>query len=231
MEVMAGAVRENPNLPAFFTIVSDHQMAGRGRNERIWFDDGSALLFTTLLRLDAASMNLAAGMCGIAVAGALEKYGISAQLKWPNDVLVSGRKIAGILCEHLHVEPGDKHVVAAGIGLNISGVPKPVENQAIAVKNAAELKLSDEALRTELLREILRELQEVDGLEPEQILARYAELLAGLGQETAALLPGDREVHGTICGLGANGALRLRTAGGEVEINVGDIDLVRGRDA
>jgi BirA family biotin operon repressor/biotin-[acetyl-CoA-carboxylase] ligase len=105
-----------------FCCLAEEQTAGRGRQGRAWTaPPGSALLASVLLRRSPA---VAAGIpfaAGLAVVDALQTTsGVTAQLKWPNDVLVDGRKLAGILSE---VAPGSAHegtlAVALGLGLNL----------------------------------------------------------------------------------------------------------------
>ena len=115
-----------------FTCLAAEQTAGRGRQGRAWVAPaGSALLASVLLRRSptvAAGIPFAAGLALVDVLAA--ELGVAAGLKWPNDVLVDGRKLAGILCE---VEPaaskGELVAVALGIGVNltVSGFPEGPE--------------------------------------------------------------------------------------------------------
>ena len=97
--------------------VTEHQTAGRGRAGRRWEDaPGTALLLSVLLRppdpVGAPQLSL---VCALAVAEAVEATtGLAAKVKWPNDVLVDGRKVAGILLE------GHEGAVVCGIGVNVS---------------------------------------------------------------------------------------------------------------
>ena len=99
--------------------VADHQTAGRGRRGRTWSDEpGQALMFSLLLRPEAPTVQLAplALVLGIAVAEALP---VPARLRWPNDVVVGGAKLAGILTE-LETPAGGGRYVVAGIGINVN---------------------------------------------------------------------------------------------------------------
>jgi BirA family transcriptional regulator, biotin operon repressor / biotin---[acetyl-CoA-carboxylase] ligase len=101
-------------------VVADSQAAGRGRRGRTWQDEpGASLLASILLRpqLTPAQLPTLSLAAGVAVAEALaHAAGLEARLKWPNDVLVNGRKVAGILVESRGLAP----VVALGIGINIT---------------------------------------------------------------------------------------------------------------
>jgi BirA family transcriptional regulator, biotin operon repressor / biotin---[acetyl-CoA-carboxylase] ligase len=105
------------SLPEGAVAVTEHQAAGRGRDGRAWEDEpGAALLLSVLLRPpDAAVSAQLSLVCALAVAEAIETTtGLEPRVKWPNDVLVDGRKIAGILLE------GCEAAVVCGIGVNVA---------------------------------------------------------------------------------------------------------------
>lgn len=110
-------VLDDPGLPEGAVAVTEHQTAGRGRSGRRWEDEpGAALLVSVLLRppspADAPQLSL---VSALAVAGTVEAaIAGAAQVKWPNDVLVGGRKVAGILLESRGAG------VVCGIGLNVN---------------------------------------------------------------------------------------------------------------
>ena len=109
------------------TIVADEQTQGRGRSGRQWFspsDDNLYLSWIHHTQLDptqVAGLTLAAA---VAVAQSLVRYGFDPELKWPNDILLNGRKVGGILCE-LELTP--QRAVIVGIGLNINGQDFPAD--------------------------------------------------------------------------------------------------------
>ncbi|MDA8026938.1 MAG: biotin--[acetyl-CoA-carboxylase] ligase [Actinomycetota bacterium] len=101
-------------------LITDHQSSGKGRLGRIWNDEpGSSLLMSILLRPKVAfdayffiSMTL-----GISIVEALQDYGVDAKLKWPNDLLVGEKKLAGILAE---IETGKENLLVIGVGVNLN---------------------------------------------------------------------------------------------------------------
>jgi len=105
-------------------VVADSQAAGRGRRGRVWIDEpGASLLVSILLRprLDAARLPGLSLAAGVAVAEALMRAaGVTPRLKWPNDVLLTGRKVAGILLESRLDPAGGPATVALGIGINLT---------------------------------------------------------------------------------------------------------------
>jgi len=118
----AARVLAEAGAPAGTTVLADHQTRGRGQHGRNWHaDPGRAVLLSVVLRpLSGAdrSPGVLPIRVGMAVARALERtVGVSARLKWPNDVMADGRKLGGILCEGALA--GDDFFVVAGIGINV----------------------------------------------------------------------------------------------------------------
>lgn len=102
------------------TIIAEHQTEGAGRKGRSWIaKEGTALLLTTILPRSIPAANLWIVPFGVAICvrRALRMHGVKADLHWPNDLLVEGKKIAGILCISRVV--GDRAWVAAGVGINV----------------------------------------------------------------------------------------------------------------
>jgi BirA family biotin operon repressor/biotin-[acetyl-CoA-carboxylase] ligase len=115
-------------------VVAESQRSGRGRQGRPWRDEPGASLLCSILirpRLDPGQWPLLSLVAGVAVTRALERAaGVAARLKWPNDVMVDGRKLAGILLEsRLTTAPA---VVVVGIGINVVQDRLPPELEATA---------------------------------------------------------------------------------------------------
>jgi BirA family transcriptional regulator, biotin operon repressor / biotin---[acetyl-CoA-carboxylase] ligase len=133
-EVVLRAAREG--AAEGFACLAAEQTAGRGRQDRAWVAPaGSAMLASVLLRRSASvvpGVPFAAGLALVDVLAA--EQGVRASLKWPNDVLVDGRKLAGILCE---VEPatssGELVAIALGIGVNLTVGGFPDDFEAVSL--------------------------------------------------------------------------------------------------
>ncbi len=116
-------------------VCSDEQTAGRGRRGAVWIcPAGEALAFSQIIRpsMPRALWPRVALVAGLAVAKTLELHGIAAEVKWPNDVWVHGKKIAGILVESI----GDAVIV--GVGLNVNSVELPSDISRIATSMRLE---------------------------------------------------------------------------------------------
>lgn len=119
------ARRAEEGAPAGTLVLAEHQSAGRGRRGRAWLaPPGTALLLSMVYRLPAAkggAPGTAPLRVGLAVAEALEDVGAHCTIKWPNDVLLDGRKVAGVLCEASMTTAGGR--VIAGVGVNVRQRP------------------------------------------------------------------------------------------------------------
>ena len=209
-------------------LVAEEQTAGRGRLGRAWSaPPRAALVFSALLRLSDVPPGRRGWLpllTGVAVASAVrEQTAVPASLKWPNDVLVADRKLAGILAEAY----GDAVVV--GIGLNVT-----LSQPELPVPTATSLLIEDAAStdRTALLAAILTELArrfqawraDPDGAD---LRADYLRWCATIGRPVRVELPGGAVLTGTAQDVDDAGRLLLRTADGPVPVGAGDVVHVR----
>jgi len=207
-------------------LVTEHQTAGRGRLDRTWeTPDRAALTFSLLLRptLEAHRWPWLPLYAGLAVADALPPGLVD--LKWPNDVLVDDRKLAGILVERVDTPAGAAAIV--GIGLNVS-----TTRDELPVDAATSLDLEGVSLdRTDLLRDLLGSLRrQYDAwlaAGDEWLRGRYTERCATIGREVRVALPGDVALTGRATGIDGSGRLLVESAGGEVAVGAGDVVHVR----
>jgi BirA family biotin operon repressor/biotin-[acetyl-CoA-carboxylase] ligase len=220
--------------PEGLVIAAEAQTAGKGRLGRTWqARPGSALTFSVLLRPDRvppSARGWAPLLAGVATVRALrQETGADAGLKWPNDVLVGGRKLAGILAEQL----GEAIVV--GIGINVLG-----PEHELPVPTATSLEHSGAAStdRTALLAAILRQLEhwyvrwsETGKGDPvaSGLREQYLSLCTTIGQPVRVLLPGGRALTGTAADVDGAGRLLVEPASGSdlVAVSSGDVIHVR----
>jgi BirA family biotin operon repressor/biotin-[acetyl-CoA-carboxylase] ligase len=111
--------------PEWTAVLADRQTGGRGREGRTWASPAGGLYLSVLLRPCFEKVGLLPLAAGVAVAEAAGELGVQAELKWPNDVLASGRKLAGILSESAS-GPGGVEWVVLGIGVNVALDPAAV---------------------------------------------------------------------------------------------------------
>ncbi|MGE5339820.1 MAG: biotin--[acetyl-CoA-carboxylase] ligase [Gemmatimonadota bacterium] len=209
------------------------QSAGRGRHGRRWHTSaGAALLFSLAIPLRAsphapAAVTLA---CGVAVAETLHADAVDARLKWPNDVLLDDRKLAGILCELAQDGAGGRTLVV-GIGINLwaDAAMRASAAQPIATLDEridlARLAATREARIARLalaLLEVVR-AHERDGFVPLQ--PRYMRWFAHSGAEVDILEQGSVAARGRALGVDGEGRLLLQTSVGLRAFSSGESSL------
>ena len=213
-------------------VIAEQQVGGRGRVGRAFFSPPGGLWFSFILRPQlrpqlCLPLSL---MAGVAVSEAVREFtGLPAVLKWPNDVLVGGKKVVGILAE-LVAETDVVRFVICGIGVNanISREAFPVELSPIAT--SLSLELGRAVPLTRLLCRIVESLDRryTDFLArgPEYILDAWRRSPNVLGVRVRVTLAGE-VIQGTALDLDEEGALLVKTDGGSVKrVTVGDVYLV-----
>ena len=227
-DALAAARNGAPHGTVYF---ADEQTAGRGRGDHKWLSaSGQGLYVTVLLRLDlpAARLPLLPLASGLAAVEAIRAASaVEADLRWPNDLLIAGRKIGGILAE-AQTDAGRVSYAVVGIGINVHqsqfapGLATPATSLALETGRT----LSRQHLLIALLESLQRETQAL--LDP-----AAAKLLPQRAQHASTWMRGRRvEVHGPqSCtgvteGLDENGFLLVRTAEGQVRVQTGGIRAV-----
>ena len=216
-------------------VVAEGQTGGRGRRGRSWVTaPGRNVAFSVVLRpsglptVRAPELTLVASL---AVCDALRRAGVDAGIKWPNDILVKGRKIAGILTE-LAAEPDQIQWVVVGVGVNVNAQAEDFPAELRELATSVLLERGQPAPRALFLAACLTLLEEwydrhaEEGFEP--IRAAWKERTVTLGREVMVQLDG-RELVGRAEDLDHSGALLVRTAVGIERITSGDVALLRPR--
>jgi BirA family biotin operon repressor/biotin-[acetyl-CoA-carboxylase] ligase len=214
-------------------VVADHQTAGRGRLDRIWVTPArAALTFSVLLRPEVPDHRWPwlPLLAGVSVVEALEAAGGPAcALKWPNDVMYDGRKLAGLLVERIETSSGSAAVL--GIGLNVS-----TTDEELPVPGAASLAtvgyagLDRSALLVGVLDVLGRRLRRWtrEGGDPrEGMLEDYTARCETVGRPVRVHLPAGGELVGTAVGVAGDGGLVVDDGSHEVTVSAGDVVHVR----
>ena len=208
-------------------VVAEHQTAGRGRHGRAWAaPPGESLLFTVVLRpeLEHARLGLVPLAAGLGVAEAVGAWGVEARVKWPNDVRVGGRKLAGVLAEASHGAGGA--VVLLGVGLNVRQSAFPDGLAATSVQMEAGAPAGPLDVLPQVLSAIGRRLDQAR-TDPASLVADVEARLEGVGQRVTVRehATGAALVEGRALGLAADGALRVGTDAGERAVYAGEATL------
>ena len=227
-ELLARARQQSPRSAQL--LAADHQSAGRGRHGRAWHARPcSALLFSLAVPLDRLPPALPAVTlaCGVAVADALRARGVVVQLKWPNDLLLEGRKLGGILCE-LATDAAGRATLIAGAGINAwltDDDRAAIGQPAAALADAVDLSSGREAWIAALAVAILNAVAAYaeHGFDPWR--ARFNALLHGRGQLADIVEGGHTVAGGRIVEVDAAGRLVLDAGSSTLAISVGDLSL------
>jgi len=224
--------------PEGAVLIAEEQRQGRGRMGRTWVSPPrSSLMFSVLLRpaeVPPARRGWVPLLAGVAAATAVRQVtGVPATLKWPNDLLVADRKLAGILAE----QSGDAIVV--GLGLNVSTtrdeLPAPTDGARPATSLWLEhaTGLDRGALLAELLGEFESRYQAWRRADPpgdpetSGLQRAYLDLSATIGRDVRVERPGGRVTTGRAVGLDPDGQLIVETPGGREAVSAGDVRHLR----
>ncbi|MCV0383479.1 MAG: biotin--[acetyl-CoA-carboxylase] ligase [Erythrobacter sp.] len=208
-------------------LLADRQMAGRGRQGRAWSDGAGNFMGSTVVSLgegspSAETLSFVAGLALYeAVLPFLPTPG-SLSLKWPNDLLLDGAKLAGILLERCG------SAIVIGFGVNLAQAPELPDRATVALAETGPTVPRD-LFAERLAASLATELERWRNFGVELILRRWQAAAHPLETPLTVSPPGERPVRGTFAGLEPNGALRLRLADGAIRaIHAGDVMLTDG---
>jgi BirA family biotin operon repressor/biotin-[acetyl-CoA-carboxylase] ligase len=211
-------------------VIADEQTAGRGRLDRKWFTPrGTALAFSLILRPTAEEkphLTRIIGLAALAVADALRTRGLVSQIKWPNDVLLNGRKVAGILVES--VWSGEEvDCVVIGIGMNVLKGAVPSADLLNFPATSLEESLGPAVERERILHDILAGIMALrPHLGTDSFIASWEKALAFRGEQVQAEQGDEVLVTGQLLGLEPDGGLRITDGNGKsMTVRFGDVRL------
>lgn len=173
-------------------IVATSQTAGRGRYRRKWVSHTGNLYASFIYRITERNPKLSYAI-GVAVAETLIEFGLIPKIKWPNDVLIDGKKISGILIEYF------QNFVVVGIGINIKTCPTVSEYKTTKMNNFTKVSVED------VLNVLIKKIDKLKSADFNFVRNRWTELALGINEKI--------KYHGKemeIIGLNTNGALILR---------------------
>ena len=206
--------------PEGTVFLAEQQTAGRGRGSNSWHSPRSSGIYcSVILRpalppADAVVLSLAAGLAVQAAIRQVEPQ-LAPDLKWPNDVLIDGRKVCGILTE-MNAEVTRVRFIVVGIGINVNQLSFPEDLEAISLRQATGREWSRVELVASLLKSLDREYREiVAGPGARQsILRRFAEHSSWVRGKSVMVAENGAPLEGITEGLDERGFLRVRTATG-----------------
>lgn len=207
------------DLPEGAVVIADSQTQGRGRLGRSWYSEpDSGLYISILLKPNLPLENLACItlMAGVATASAIQQQtSAPAKLKWPNDILLNGKKLAGILCECIN-DPGANPAVIVGIGINLNHtrLPDNIRNTATSLKLETGKHINRPNMILNLLKNLGAEYEEILQGKSENIIRNWTEQSDMFGK-TITVYQKEKTLVGKAMGLSLQGKLILQAQNGE----------------
>lgn len=227
-DVILDAAKQSPQNAHRMMVIAHRQSKGRGRQGKNWHNRlGECLMFSFGWAFDKPQHELGALalVAALACHRALNKLGVTAQIKWPNDLVMGADKLGGILIET--VRSGGKTVAVVGIGINFV-LPKEVENAAsvqAALQAAHHTAISVDMLLDALLHELALMLSQFEQQGFAAMVAAYEQANRDYRQPVRLLQNEQCVAEGVVAGITEYGALRLQTAIGERLVVSGEISL------
>ena len=207
-------------------IITDNQLKGRGRQSNKWISTpGKSLTFSIILYPNAmpSQINLYSLIAGLAITDCLIDYGIQAKLKWPNDILINGKKVGGILCES-KISGGVIKSIVIGIGINVNepieAFPNNLRKNATALMIESGTQYQIEILLANILNHLEHRIQNQD--ETYLQILDWEKFCAHLGQKVTFHI-GREIVTGIFKGLTETGQAIITINNKEVNFDSGEI--------
>ena len=200
--------------PAYTTVVAGRQTQGRGRMRRTWFSRAGGLYFTVVLRprVPLAWSSRVNFLASLTLARILrEQYAVDAGVKWPNDILVGGRKLCGLLSE-METEGDDVRFLNIGVGMNVNNPLPEVDPPAVSLRQV----LGRAVPRRDLLAGFLDAIEARVQEEPWSVVMTEWKAVSMTLKRRVRIETARETVEGVALDVDENGALLVRTADGSV---------------
>jgi len=211
-------------------VVADEQTLGRGRLDRRWFTPPrTALAFSLILRPtydEKPLLSRTVGLAALALADVLQTLNLDPQIKWPNDILLNGRKLAGILIEATWSED-EVSCLVVGMGINVAKAAVPSTDILGFPATSLENMLGYVPDRKVLLHSILANFIALrPHIGSDSFMSSWEKKLAYNSRQVRVEMGGEKSVSGKIVGLESDGSLRLEDDDGKsISVQFGDVHL------
>ena len=208
-------------------VITDQQLSGKGQRGRKWvFQGGKSMAFSFFSNhdIDSNKIGYLPILSGLAVSNALTKLNVSSQLKWPNDIIVNGKKIGGILCESTIRKKSSRNIVI-GIGMNINQDENDVQNLNIPNAGSLKTEYNKAFVREEVVSSVINNLEILLHSFPKninKITHNWVKACAHLNQDIE-LSYNSKKIKGIFKGLGDNGVGIVEKNGILIDIASGSI--------
>lgn len=223
----ADLMRDLEHLHHPTLLLAESQLAGRGRGGRTWYSQAAHSLTFSLAWKFAQPIHTLLGLplaVGVALAEALGGLGMPVQLKWPNDVLKDGKKLAGILIESGSTDHGNWAVIGIGLNLRVEdGLEQKIGRPVADARWLAQMGRNQ--LMAHLLQHLALAMQEFAAHGLPAFQQRWNQLHAYAGEAVVILDHGQLLQQGRACGIDGQGRLLLDCDGEQIAVLAGDVSL------
>lgn len=213
--------------------MASEQTAGRGRLDRHWVSPMNAGLYSSVIlrpQFNQSLWPLITLSAAVVVHDTLlDLCSLKTDIKWPNDILASNKKLCGILAETVETRVGRAVILGIGINLKKGSFPNELEGVATSVEAAGGALADSQVVLQHLLDLLARYydiLQQPSG--PEEIVREWSSRSSYASGKRIRVADGEQILNGVTCGLERDGALRIETDTGEIKtVRAGDVTAVR----
>jgi len=192
-------------------VLADRQTAGKGRFGRSWYSPEGGIWMSVILR--PPQMSLMSIIAGIAICETLSCYGVLPVIKWPNDILLNKKKIAGTLVEIVD----DALILGIGINLNIRSFPEELKDIASSVFLETKKHFGEKMIYQTLCRELDYFYMLLKNNQVSHILTKWRNYTTMLGRDVIVVLPDNKMLTGRVLEISNEGALIILLPTGKVE--------------
>jgi BirA family biotin operon repressor/biotin-[acetyl-CoA-carboxylase] ligase len=184
------------------SCIAETQSSGKGRNSQNWFSPKGGLWFSILLKNFAGEAGTLSLLCATAACEVLEKHGLLTNIKWPNDIILKGKKLGGILIEKVN----GKFIIGLGLNLNLSNsdFPIPLKDIVITSKEALHKELDIEVIAKEIIKRIAKDRNNL-----EEVHKKYLKLSCDLN-EKVKINNGKETFKGKVIDIQADGGIIIK---------------------
>jgi BirA family biotin operon repressor/biotin-[acetyl-CoA-carboxylase] ligase len=226
LDIAAAKGREG--APEGLVIIAERQTAGRGRLGRTWASPKGGVWLSLLLRPDLppAALGLLSICFGVAAAATISRMTqLPVKLKWPNDLLINEKKLAGLLIES-SITSGKVDFAALGLGININIKPEDFPEELRKIATSLLIETGEHWSCRQFVKLFLEQAEtsynQLLAGQEQAILQAWSELDAGIGRQVTGLSEGQK-ISGEACGLDEQGGLRVKTSSGMRIISQGEV--------
>ncbi len=202
-----------------YVVIAEEQLRGRGRWGRTWISPKGGLWFSVLLRPKVAlpqQISIAASLSVAEVLNDLLK--IPTYLKWPNDVVIQGKKVCGVLVESKYGKYGVEYIVL-GIGINVNNeIPQELREHATSLRDEVRQQVPRVPVLLSILKQFDQHYKHLEMNRSSEVVTRYYNLLIEQSHKVRIELINGEHIEGKVIGIDIDGSIVLSTEGKEVPI-------------